>query len=473
MNRRLSTVNRKLALITIITGFALMICCVFASIRVFSYIAVAAFVIYFIYLGRKDPSIYAKYLAYVFMMFAAVAGTIVSEFSNIYLFELEAYAHFVGSLPLLLFSYWILFVVFLSFEKRGNVQIRETDTRYVDRRYIRFIDVLTGITTVIYLIMFLSVIRHAAFILGIDRFIYSSQYESNKIIAILTNLSGNFLLFPLLSILYGKKWLGWTSLGFYFLYFLWTGNKFGPFFTVLCIFCLIYYVRLKNKGLSFSKKVLRRIAIVFAVLIVSTVAISIMMGETGGNYLLKRTAAQGQEWWKTYEICKGTMHPQEFGSEIDAILNGNKGAAVNIASKNGIYRIMHLTAPASRVNFKLSTGSVYTEAGFASAYYYFGVFGNILFSIVMGIIIAGTLNGFIRALNSQDIIKMLILLRLFQLERTAMSMFLFYDLFDPISILSYVLLLVSYGKNFAIVFDKGKVGVKLIKRGTVNCSGGY
>lgn len=449
-----------------------MMSCLLSSIKIFSVVAIITFIIYFIYLARNNPSIYAKYLAYAFMMFAAVAGTIVTEFSNIYLSELETNAHFVGSLPLLLFSYWLLFVVFTAFEKYGKVQVSEVQNEHIDRRYIRFIDICTTITIVIYFVMFVSVIRHAAFILGIDRFIYSSQYETNSLINFLTNLSGDFLLFPLLSILYGKKQLGWISLGFYFLYFLWTGNKFGPFFTVLCVFCLIYYVRLKNKGLKYSKKALNRIGIVFACLIVGTVAISIMIGETGEYYLLARTAAQGQEWWKTYELCEGTFHPQDFGSEIDALISGNKGAVANIGSQNGIYRIMYLTAPTSRVNLKLSTGAVYTEAGFASAYYYMGALGNIIYAVVMGIIIAATLNGFIRALNRQDIIKMLILLRLFQFERTAMSMFLFYDLLDPISIVSYILLLISYGRNFAIVFERGKVGIKLEKYRTAKSSVG-
>ena len=244
MYKKRKKINKQTTLITFVCGTIFVICCILSQFQISSYIALVTFAAYFIYLTSKNPAMYAKYLAYVFMMCAAVIGTVIIEFNNIYLKELETSSHFAGSLPLLLVSYWLLFVVFYLFENNKKVSIINIEKSSLNLKFISFINIATGITIIIFSIMFLSVIRNAAFLLGVDRFVYASLFETNKIVNILTNLAGNFILFPILSILYGKKYLGWISLILYFLYFLWIGNKFGPFFTAMCILCLIYYINI-------------------------------------------------------------------------------------------------------------------------------------------------------------------------------------------------------------------------------------
>ena len=77
------------------------------------------------------------------------------------------------------------------------------------------------------------------------------------------------------------------------------------------------------------------------------------------------------------------MHPDEFKNEITALFEQKEGAANNVGSRNGIYGIMYATAPQSIIDGKLTTGSQYTEGGYAAAYYYFGPLGAICFSVLM------------------------------------------------------------------------------------------
>ncbi|MBR1443322.1 MAG: O-antigen polysaccharide polymerase Wzy [Firmicutes bacterium] len=449
--------------ISILCILVLVFCNVFSEYKEASILSIIVFIVY---LKSNDITLYIKYLAFAFMMFSAIAGTVVIEFYKLYLNELETYSCYVGSIPLLVLSYQILFMVFNLFENCKKLNISNISTEKLDKSYYFIIKFGTIITFIIYLIMFLSVIENAAFLLNIDRFVYASRFKKSSIVGILTNLSVNFSLFPLLSILYGKKVWGWVTICLYILYCVWVGNKFGPFFTILCVFCLVYYNKVKEQG---KKKILKSVSLIiiaFIFLIIVSIIISNFTSKNNADFIFQRTAQQGQEWWKTYDICKGTMHPMEFKEEVNAIIRGNKNVVENIGSKNGIYRIMYLTAPTAKVNFKLSTGSLYTEAGFASAYYYFGFLGNIIFAMVMGIIIAVTFNGFVQALNNQDIIKMLIFLRFFQLERSSFSMFTFYDMFDVVSIVSYFILIVSYRKNIKLFFDVGKkkLGISLKTR---------
>lgn len=461
MGRGYKGIDKKELVIILVSGMVFLACCLFSQFRVSTYIAMVVFCIYFFRLALKRPDMYIKYLAYIFIMFAAVGGTMVIEFTSMYLIELETYSSFVGSLPLLLTSYWFLFVVFTFFERNQNIITIDSSNAQLPHGLGKIINVATILTIIIYGLMFLSVIKRPAFLVGLDRFYYASTYKTNRIISILKNQAGNLLLFPLLSIVYGKRRLGLISMGLYFFYFLWVGNKFGPFFTALCILCLIYHKKLIEKGRKYAKKILIIIGIVMLMLVGTTVIIASQTGSGGNSYLFNRLAMQGQEWWKTYDLCKGTVHPGDFMDEIEALFNVNKNVAGNVNTYHGIYRIMYLTTPKARVDFKLSTGALYTEAGFASAYYYFGALGNLIFAALMGIAIAKTINGFIRAFNNQDIIKMLILIRLFQLERTNLTMFLFNDALDVISIVSYLILIYSYGKSFTISTKGGRFIIKL------------
>lgn len=126
-----------------------------------------------------------------------------------------------------------------------------------------------------------------------------------------------------------------------------------------------------------------------------------------------------------------------------------------VGANNGIYKIMYLCAPESVIDWKLGTGSRYTEAGMAAVYYYFGAFGVILFAAIMGFIVAATVNCFLRFIANNNLIAAMLMLRIFMIERTFLSMFTMADFFKPLSLLSYIYLYFAWNRVPIIKFRDG------------------
>lgn len=176
------------------------------------------------------------------------------------------------------------------------------------------------------------------------------------------------------------------------------------------------------------------------------------------RYIWNRASQQGQLWWKTYSITQGETHLTEFEDEIIAVLNGPLGREELIGANNGIYKIMYLCAPESVIDWKLGTGSRYTEAGMAAVYYYFGGLGVIVFASFMGLAVAAIVNCFLRFLANNNLIAAMFMLRIFMIERTFLSMFTMADFFKPLSLLSYIYFYFAWNRVPIIKF---KDGIKL------------
>lgn len=435
-----------------------IICSVLSDYILFSYLSLIGLTLYFIFMLKIDAVFFVKYLAFIFIAVAAIIGTAITELFSIYLVELQCTSYFTGSLPLLILSYWTLMIVFRICDKRNDFKISLDIKLTLCQKKI--LQKLVIIVLFIYLLMFIRVIKHPAFLLGIDRFAYSKFYATTGIWTVLLHNAPLLLIFPLLLMIYGNKILGSLTILIYILYSIWVGDKFGPFFTLMCIFFLIYNNKIKEKGRKFISKVIIITIIAFTVLIGFTVySVKLSSSYTSAQYLLLRGAQQGQLWWKTYDMEKNNAHPFEFIGELKSIMYQKNNIADNVGENYGVYKIMYLCAPKKLVDFKLSTGSRYTEAGYALIYYYFGCIGTVLFSIIMGCIISKTINGFIRSINRNDYIKGLIFLRFFVIERTFMTMLTFSDFIDFFSICSIIYLVIM--KNKKITFNRG-MKIKII-----------
>lgn len=441
-------------------GIGLILCSVLSAYKIFSYIAIIIFIAFLITLLFHKRGFFIKYLAFIFVAIAAIFGVAVIElFPSFYMNELRVSSHFAGSLPLIAFSYWLLLEVFYVWDATHRVEIRQNLFKK-DKRISKVADRVSFIVLILFTVLFSRVATNPAILLGMDRFMYASQYSVSGILAAVINITPLLLVFPILSVIHGKKSIGLLAILMYILYFLWIGNKFGPFFTLICVFLLIYYKEIIKKGTAYLRKIIIIAAIAFGIVVLLAIFFSVSTSSYNPlTYFQQRAAQQGQLWWKTYEKLDGESHPEEFSDEIKALGNGKESVTDNIGSSNGIYKIMYFCAPRSVVDYKLSTGSRYTEAGFASMYYYFGIFGVIIFAIICGIVFSSTLNSFIKALNNTDYIKALILLRLFMFERTFITMFTFNDFLDVISILSYIYLILMHNKKLFFKTQKGRIGL--------------
>ena len=432
----------------------LLMCVIFSSVKVFSYVSLLLYIAYWIYLYCFDKTYFVKYLAFVFAAVGTVTGVSVIELlPEQYLPEMVCRSHFSGSLPLLIFSYWIfLYVLELReyrYEKNLKIDINFLNTKHAKQ----LINLFASASCLLFLILFGYIATHTvpAFILKVDRFIFGINFKMPWIIDKIRNYSTFTLIFPLLALIYGNRLIGILSVLLYSAYNIWIGEKFGALFSLLCILLIVLY----NKIISFNPKVLKKairiVLMVFLVLIFTAVSIySAVNVSEPYEYFATRTAQQGQLWWKTYDLYGVSIHPDEFVNEINAFLEGDKSNQESIGAKNGIYKVMYLCVPESLATAALSNGSRYTQADYAVMYYYFGIPGVIIYSVLMGLIISGIVNAFINALQKKDYIKAMIHLRFFMLIRTSFSMFTFGSFLSTLSILSYAYLIFTHGRSLTL-----------------------
>lgn len=447
-------IKRNRFIFTSFLFVSLMICVIFSSIKAFSYVSLLLYIAYLIYLYCFDKTYFVKYLAFIFSAIATVAGvTIIELLPKQYLPEMACQSYFTGSLPLLIFSYWIFLYILESREYHYENNLKIDDSFFRSKQTKQIINLFALISCLLFLILFGYVATHTspAFVLKVDRFIFSINYEMPWLITKIRDYSSFTLIFSLLSLIYGNRLIGAFSVLFYSAYNIWIGEKFGALFSLLCILLIVLYNKIVSLEPKVLKRALRYIIVIFLVLIVFAVSIySIVNSASPYEYFTTRNAQQGQLWWKTYDLYNGQIHPTEFDNEINAFIEGDKPNQECIGAKNGIYKVMYLCVPEYLATAALSNGSRYTQADYAVMNYYFGIPGVIVYSVSMGFIISGIVNLFIRSLQKKEYIKAMIYMRFFTMIRTSFSMFTFGGFLSTLSILSYAYLFFSYIKSLRI-----------------------
>lgn len=414
-------------------------------IKTFAYLSVAVFVIDLLFLVKYKKKFIFKYCVIILNLCLLLLGCILIEFfPRVFLVELQSFSYFNGAIAFLSLFLTLMVSSLLIFDERYekpgyNHQMLEIKLE----KNKAFINLCAAIVLLLFLLLFSQVVLHPAFSMGVDRFVYAQLYKVDGVIGKIETEAPLLLVFSLLAILYGNKIIGISGVITYILYFLWTGNKFGPFLTLINVFVLVFYNRFTTLNKAKIKRLFRILIIVFACIISFALYFAISTENYSAiAYLQQRGAQQGQLWWKSYEVIKN-FHPEEFlndfFSQITTDFSLEKGTGLNF----GIYKIMYLCAPSWMVTDKLATGSRYTQAGYACAYYYFGIVGAIVFSIFYAYLFCHILNKFIFNLRNRDYIAALIFLRFYFISETAFSMFLFDDYFDILSILSYMYIVYS------------------------------
>lgn len=458
MNQREAMVYRKRnplsqneALGYIIIFLCLFLCSVFSFFKITNYISLISIIAFMILIYINIPSFFVKYLCVFFSTMSSLAGVFVIEIMPSFLLtELNTYSHSVGAFPLICLGHIVLIVVIricdvylFGFEIKSIGEWRNLI------KIIKVCNIISLFVAFAYGTAFLKIIKYPSFILRMDRFTYINEYGLSGIYSYLVKIASYLLVFPIISIVYGNRKIGAGTIILYILYCAWTGNKFGPFYELLILSCIVFYKSIIEKNSDKVKKVIIRIGITMTALVLLA-AYLFAFYQKQESYLYNRLAQQGQLWWKTYEKCQAEdYHISEINNELNAILYGSSNISDNIGSEFGIYRIMYYTTSKSIVDAKLARGSRYTEAGYACAYYYFGILGVFAFSVFIGVLMSLIVNNLIKAISEAKLINIILLVRLFSLERNALSMFEFISFFDFESIISYMYLLV-FGGRFRI-----------------------
>ena len=162
--------NKKHRLITnVIMLFILALLCLLSPYRFASILSCLVMLLYVIYISLCLPNVVIKYLFFVFGIVTNIVGVCVCEFSSLYLSEINSISHYVGSLPILVFSRTIFLVLILEYELKNKNSINNVKVE-INEQYLRN---FTIVVTVLYLIEFIHVFGHNAILMQVDRYDYS------------------------------------------------------------------------------------------------------------------------------------------------------------------------------------------------------------------------------------------------------------------------------------------------------------
>lgn len=427
------------------------ICSVFSILLLFGFA---------LYIFNNNSEIIKKYFYLFFTIAFMLASLSICEFSSANLSEIGEQSYFVGSIPLLVIAYFF-FLFFLNVadkyfdSKKKAIQLLDLGLQFHDivtPRSKQYINALCIAADIGFLYLFLSVFRNPSFVQGVDRFEYSAAYlETHSKIFLYLNQYSQLIIIPcILAVIYGNKAFGFAGLLSYALYMFWTGNKFGPFVTVVSVFFMIQSIK---EGTKDKNNKVRIVVILLVLALLSYFALSFTVGSNSVTKIFEnRIAAQGQLWWKTFELTQGEAHPNQIINEIKGILFGNPAVDKNVGANYGVYNIMYLCAPSDVVDYKIETGSRYTEAGYAIALYCLGPIGPILFSIIAAFVFAFIVNKFLKSITYCQIFKAAIILRFYFLATTSLSMGIYMSFIDRISFLSYMYLILTWNKKMRLTF---------------------
>lgn len=434
-----------------LSAIGITLCCLVSEYPAASIVSLILLISAILTCVAGAPHLILRYFAILFAALSCIAGCFVCEFFHVDLMELSRTSGYVGSLPLLCLSYGaVLAAVFLGDGRISSLR-QEKEKKSFDIR-IAGMSVTDAILRIICIGMlvvnalaFLTVANRPSFVIGVDRFAYDQLFGINvfeKISGLMTYIS----LALLLAIRSGYKKVPLAAIGLYILYLIWTGEKFGGFFVLLANTFFVYSDKFEKIDRRKAAAVMVAAILSGVFVVLGTVALRSFTSDANSvQFLISRTAQQGQLWWATYaDDDSGVPHLDEFfAAEPEALMGGRSAIKDNVGESNGIYGVMYRVAPQNQVDVKLSAGSRYSEGGFPAAYYYFGPIGAIGFGLLHGVLFTLVVYGMLKAVKNRDPIRLIIFGRLFMLLRTSMSMFTFFDFLDLESIACYAYLLLA------------------------------
>jgi hypothetical protein len=443
---------------------------IFHDVPIASIVSLVLFALTLFLLFYRNPAFFLTYFYYYFASVANLVGVLVCEFCGISLGELgNLQSYFVGSLPAIAFAWWLFFIIL---ERTSHGRLRNQPKHFSNdsenegkessgvrhgkgilcsltiwwlETGIRWAELAIPLFYLaVYLVVFLYVLPYPAFLLNVDRF----QYEDIRPLGIGTsvmNIASYCLPLLLFQSYRGeRRGLCLTGIVISLAVYLWTGNKFGVFLNLIIDICLVASIvskeqldpkRLRNTVLG----VLGALALAsITAVVIQTVFLNPSSKST--DYFEDRVSQQGQLWWNIFRKQENEApHVDELSHEVEVWFSNKSDD--ELSYDYGIYKMMKLSAPSDIIDKKIESGSRYTEAGFASAYYYGGYFGIAIFAIVMALLSSLCVRLLLSSVKEYRVVEAIILCRFYSILRTSLSMFTFNALFSLKSFISLAVLL--------------------------------
>ena len=435
----------------------LFICTLFYEIPFFSYVSLATFFLFLYTMFTRMPHFMVTYFVFVITSLGLIVGCALCEFRDAYLPEFGAWGHYVGSLPLLILLYVLLFLAIAFFDGINENRLKNTQNTVIQKNhYPAVCHYIAVLCVMIMLFLFLRIIRNPAFLMGYSRGEYAEEFgHRSGIFRILDSNTYIFLTFSLLDYINGHKLTGKMGIASYFLYYLWSGHRFGTFFNFAAIFMFVYH----DKLLTIDKKRLTRfirtafVAIFILLGFTSLLAVNMsdkaISGSTMIDFLFMRISSQGGIWYKTFEVTDQT-HLNEIDDEIKGIIEHPAHPENYI--KYGMYKMMCLCVnhknKVAFINAAIENNYYFTEAGCAGLYYYLGTIGGVIFILFHAFVISLTFNSLFAAVRRNKIVSIVIWVRIYAILRFSLTSLDNLGLyFNLLSIIGYAILIVGFWQD--------------------------
>ena len=413
-----SSDSRKVARIIIdyLYGVVFLLCAFFYERKSSSVVSAVLILLYFIDLYRIDRVFVWKFAFVVFSSVSYLFGEFFCDLFPTYLSELGVITHYTGAFATLALYNWIFYTVLRLVDHRisKRMSFKKVNYSYGGKSVSNIVFKLGGI--IIFLLglgMFMTVARNPSFKIGLDRFAYRKEYLS-QIIAKLIYYPSYLCPLIIIPILQNKKKLNSKIIIRviavyvpFILFLIWAGHKFGSFWTLLYSIAIpLVFAYTSNKNKRISIKSILFIVVLLLLFVVILILFYTLRGlsfEEAFAMLTWRVSAQGELWWKMFDLEKNApIRLDAFFEEIRYVFKAvtSRGAV----RQYGVYRLMEMFGNPSVVERAYEEGWRYSAGGFELPFYFFKYAAFIIVPLIVAPIYSLLSNSYIKSVLSGDFI---------------------------------------------------------------------
>lgn len=335
-----------------------------------------------------------------------ILGVFAIEHSNssYYLYEIEQWISYEGSIPLL-FLYQISFLLGIKFF------VKERALNILIIRNVRYKSIFLFMLYFLLILTYVVILKHKpAPLLGVDRFAYDKD-----ILGVWGQITNILFYFSLgLGILFFKEKnkLYIFLLLLIQLAFLLKGHKFWNLIEIFFLFFIPYVIYILRT------RVIKIMSIIFlgvGSLIIAAISINVYYFPSFEpmDYARQRLSQEGQLWWSTYKNYPDSVRAIEIKNEITTYLNYNEDNQYDV----GMYKVMKLNTTPERFEWKLDKLSRFTYSTPALVFYHLGGYLGMLMMCILGCLFGSWFKLVFYSIIWGDLLISLILSRAFYIIR--------------------------------------------------------
>lgn len=445
-NSRAIKINKRNAIISALEFMTLIVCTIFSYVPATSIVAIIIFCFQIYRILNRHAIFFIKYVAILFSSLSLVIGCVAIEFTRVNLYEIQSYSKFIGSIPLLILSLWVLLQTIYAIDISDKSRLQNISLKINKNSTRTVVTLVSFLVLFAFAIQFLSIAPHPAFIVGLERAAYNAAYLTNPVINILYNYSILLVIVPILLIINDKGWrrvLGISCVILNSLNAIWMGNKFGSLLQLLEILLIVFSGSITSR---LSNKKIKKYAMLSALAVIGLIIVAVIIKNFNSesvvtNYFSNRVASQSELWWKIFDLYDGKLHTENFPNEIKSFFTANDIISENVGADYGIYHVMYLAGSRPVIDSYIKSGYRYSQAGFPAMYYYFGTLGPIIYGFIFGFVSAKFTNALIKVLGRGGILEIFIYLRLLIFTYSCFNNFIFNFYFSTLTLAGYIYLI--------------------------------